>query len=114
LVASMIPTAYMALKLGMAYRVYKERSQEEVISHTERVDIGWNALKEAQSRWFEYVRGKQDVPPGLRTKSAIVPYIEEWYKKSHGTVTSRQIFSTKLEHKNPEIFQTPYTPNIIT
>lgn len=87
LVAGMIPTIHIALKLDMAYWEYQKRRQEEAISYEERMIISQNALKEAQLEWFEDMRRTQGVPPGLRAKNAIVPCIEKWYRRSHGTVT---------------------------
>jgi len=87
MIAGMISTVFMALKLEAAYRVYKIRSTEEDISHLERVKIGQNALRDAKLSWFDYLISVRNAPPGVRTKDAIMPSLEKWYNRSYGTTS---------------------------
>jgi len=91
IMARMIPTMGIAMKLESSFRICKnlEEERNQRLEYQERKGIGQRALLEAKNNWLEQIKNAGEIAPGRRARQAIIPNLEVqiWYNREHGVIT---------------------------
>jgi hypothetical protein len=88
LIAGIIPPEYMAKCQARVYKRIREAAMREMVIDDRTLEsLHKHAKKMAFEAWKREVVDMRDWEPSLRVREAIIPIMEDWYDRSHGSVT---------------------------
>jgi hypothetical protein len=88
LIASLIPPEIVARRQMVVYnKIRKEKEQGRTIDPKTLEGLVRNTKKEALEEWKSVVAKMQDGDSGARARRAIIPVLNNWYKRKHGRIT---------------------------